>query len=204
MKKEKKIGIMGGTFNPIHYGHLLLAEAAREFAGLDEVIFIPSGNPYMKDSEEIEDGVHRLAMASLAILSNPYFSVSDIEIKRNGNTYTYETLEELKEKNPNAVFYFMIGADNLFSIENWKYSDKIFLGCTLIAAARGKKTEDEIIRQVERLRERYHAKILLLPEKKIDLSSTEIREHLQAGKSVRYMTPEDVCSYIREHRLYQK
>lgn len=203
MKTGKKIGIMGGTFNPVHYGHLLIAEEARIFCDLDEIIFIPSGSSYMKDADEIISGRMRIAMTALAIEENPHFSLSDMEIKRIGNTYTYETIEELKTLYPDAAFFFILGADNLFSVEKWKYADKILKNCTLIAAARGKKSEEELNAKADYLRKKYQSEILILPEKKVDISSTEIRERIQKGMSVRHMTPDKVLSYISEHQLYQ-
>lgn len=200
----KKIGIMGGTFNPIHYGHLMIAEDARSFCDLDEVIFMPSGSSYMKEADEILDGKLRLAMVKQAVCSNPYFSCSDMEIKRAGNTYTYETLEELQHKYPEAELYFIMGADNLFSVENWRYFERILRGCTLIVASRGEVSYDSLKMQALHLKETYQASVILLPERKMDFSSTEIRERILNGKSVRYMAPEGVCNFINERQLYTK
>ncbi len=201
--KKKKIGIMGGTFNPIHYGHLLVAEDARTYCNLDEIIFIPSGNSYMKDTSEIIDGKMRYEMVSLAITGNTAFSISDMEIKRNGHTYTYETLEELKKIYPDTVFYFILGADNLFTIEKWKYADKIMQNCTLIAASRDEKDKQDLEQKANSLSKSFHAKVEILPERKVDLSSTEIRKKIHENKSVMYMTPQSVISYISKNNLYQ-
>lgn len=201
---SQKIGIMGGTFNPIHYGHLMIAEDARMFCRLDEVIFIPSGSSYMKDADEILDGQLRFAMTKLAISDNIYFSCSDMEIKRLGNTYTYETLEELTHIYPDAELYFILGADNLFSIEKWKYASRVLRGCTLIVASRGEKREKQLQKQADLLTKTYQARIVLLPERKMDISSTEIRKRICSHQSVRYMTPESVCSFIEENQLYVK
>ncbi len=203
MKSGKKIGIMGGTFNPVHYGHLLIAEDARICCDLDKIIFIPSGNSYMKETDEMISGQMRMDMTMLAVESNPYFSFSDIEVQRGGNTYTYETLEELIRIYPEAELYFIIGADNLFSIEKWKYTERILQKCTLVVAARDGKCEEDLIKQSEHIRQKYHTEIILLPKRKVDISSTEIRDHIQKGMSVRYMTPDKVISYIMEHQLYQ-
>lgn len=133
----KKMGIMGGTFNPIHTGHLLLAQWAMEEAGLDGVLFMPTGNSYMKDKGEMLSGPERLVMTQLAIRDRECFYCSDLEVKRGGNTYTYETLESLQFLYPQAKLYFIVGADCLFSIENWYCPEKIFRCCTLLAASRG-------------------------------------------------------------------
>lgn len=203
MEQIKKTGIMGGTFNPIHLGHLLLAEQAREFTGLDEVMFMPSGNSYMKDSSEIASGEHRLAMTELAIEDNPFFSLSTLEMERGGATYTCDTLRILHQKHPRTQFYFILGADNLFSIENWKDPEIILGSCHLIVTARGDSKEADIEKQASHLEQKYHTQVILLPERKIDISSSEIRERLSKGKSVRYMVPDKVLTYIKEHQLYR-
>ena len=119
-----KIGIMGGTFDPIHLGHLALAEKAFQFIPLDFVLFIPTGISYRK--KDVTDAVHRKNMCELAIRNTPYFYLSEIEINKKGNTYTYETLQDLKRQYENSELFFIIGADSLFSIETWKCPDLIF------------------------------------------------------------------------------
>lgn len=203
MNQIKKTGVFGGTFNPIHYGHLLLAEQAREFVSLDEVVFMPSGNSYMKDSSEIAAGEHRLAMTKLALSGNPFFSLSALETERGGATYTCDTLCVLRKQNPDTQYYFILGADNLFSIEDWKNPEIILGNCYLITTVRGKKSEDDIKRQATYLEQKYDTRVILLPERKIDLSSSEIRARLQKGESVRYMIPDKVLSYIQEYKLYR-
>lgn len=126
MKPLKKIGIMGGTFNPIHIGHLIIAEKAREQFGLDHVLFMPSGMPYMKDCREVLPGKTRTKMTELAIQSNLFFAISTIEVEREGRTYTYETLEYLRTQNPDTEYYFILGADSLWKIEEWKHPERIF------------------------------------------------------------------------------
>lgn len=200
--KKKKIGIMGGTFNPIHYGHLLVAEDARAYCNLDEIIFIPSGNSYMKDKSDMIDGKMRYEMVSLAITENISFSISDIEIKRNGPTYTFETLEELNKIYPDTDFYFILGADNLFTIEKWKFADKIMQSCTLVVASRDGKNKKDLVQKADVLTNSFHADIIILPERKIDISSTEIRHKIKNHIPVIYMTPKSVISYINKNNLY--
>lgn len=199
----KKIGIMGGTFNPIHFGHLILAEQAMEVYDLDEVLFIPSGNPYMKDTEPIADRTVRGHMTELAIKGNPHFRMSSIELDREGPTYTYETLNALKEENPDCTYYFILGADSLLTMETWKNPKEIFKNCVVIASVRGTGTEDKIEKIATHLIYEYQADVRILPAKFIDLSSTEIRQRIAHGKSVRYMLPEKVREYIYENGLYQ-
>ena len=204
MIQKSKVGIMGGTFNPVHNGHLLLAEQAREYCNLDEILFMPSGNSYMKEQGEIPDGDTRISMTALAIEDNPYFALSTIEVERKGPTYTCETLAELKKLHPETEYYFIVGADNLFSIETWWKPEEILAGCTLIVAARGDKEESAIINKAAELKEKYKARILLLPERRFDVSSTEIREKIKRGESVRYLLPDKVITYIEKNRLYKE
>lgn len=204
MIQKSKVGIMGGTFNPVHNGHLLLAEQAREYCNLDEILFMPSGNSYMKEQGEIPDGDTRISMTALAIEDNPYFALSTIEVERKGPTYTCETLAELKKLHPETEYYFIVGADNLFSIETWWKPEEILAGCTLIVAARGDKEESAIINKAAELKEKYKARILLLPERRFDVSSTEIREKIKRGESVRYLLPDKVIAYIKKNRLYKE
>jgi len=199
----KKIGIFGGTFNPIHLAHLMIAETAIEAAGLEEVLFIPSGCSYMKDPAEIVSNKHRVRMTGLALEDNPRFALSTIEIDREGNSYTCETLMELKEKYPEQEYYLIIGADNLFTIEEWKNPQQIFDNCKVLAAVRGAKKTADMEKQVAYLEEKFGAKIELLPIKHIDISSSMIREKIESQKSVRYIVPEKVRQYIIKNKLYQ-
>lgn len=203
MIQQKKVGIMGGTFNPIHNGHLLLAQQAKEYCGLDEILFIPSGNSYMKDKEMILDGSIRLSMTALAIEDNPDFTLSAIEVERGGNTYTCDTLRELRKKSPDTIYYFILGADNLFTVEYWKNSQEILSDCIFVAAARDGRNENELKEKVSELKKRYQARIIILPERKFDISSTEIRKRIAKGESVRYMVPDKVLQYIQKQHLYQ-
>lgn len=200
----KKVGIMGGTFNPVHNGHLILAENAREAFALDEILFIPSGNSYMKDTSDILSGDIRAHMIGLALEGNPYFVLSWIDLKREGPTYTCDTLDQLKKMHPEDQYYFIMGADNLLTMESWKNPGLILESCTVIAAVRGDGTESRIERAAGHLRERYHACIQILPARYIDISSSEIRHRLKEHKSVRYMLPENVLKYIDEKELYRE
>lgn len=200
---EKKVGIMGGTFNPIHNGHLLLAESAREAFGLDEILFMPSGNSYMKDAASILDGKTRAYMTELAIEGNPFFRLSRMELERKGPTYTCDTLSQLKRQEGACQYFFIMGVDNLFILEKWKDVEYIFQNCVIAVAARGDEPDGEIGRKAELLKKRYQADIRLLLERRIDISSLEIRERLQKGQSVRYLLPDSVLAYIAREGLYQ-
>lgn len=202
-RKYRKLGILGGTFNPIHIGHLLLAEAALDEVGLDGVMFLPSGHSYMKDSDEILAAGERLALTKLAVSEQPTFFVSDMEIKRAGNTYTYETLSSIKAMHPDTELYFIMGADCLFSIENWKCPAEIFAACTLIAAVRDDVDMEGLAKQAKKLEHTFGAKIILLPFLKTEISSTQIRERIRQGKSIRYMVPSAVQKYLEERNIYR-
>lgn len=199
---KKKAGIMGGTFNPIHNGHLTLARKAREQFALDEVLFMPCGEPYMKASQKIESGQVRAAMTALAIQSDPYFTLSTVEIEHHGNTYTYETLEHLRRENPDTEYYFIIGADNLFQITHWAMPERIFAGCRILAAVRDDKTVADMERQIRLLHRKYQAVIYLLKTDCMDISSSDIRRKIAAGESIDEYVPASVRSYIVEKGLY--
>ena len=177
-----KIGILGGTFNPIHNGHLLLAEQARCFYGLDQVLFIPSGCSYMKRQEEILPGEIRFQMVQLAIADNPYFCVSDMEIVREGNSYTCETL---------------------FQMEFWKNPEQIFTQCITAASVRQGREDSALMLQAKSLASRYSADIRFMPSLHVEISSTLVRDHLQKGTSVRYLVPERVRSFLEKNGYYR-
>lgn len=198
----KKIGIMGGTFNPIHMGHLLLAQWAMDFQNLDEIWFIPTGCSYMKENQDNITAMERLYMTGLAVKSNPLMKVLDMEVKREGYTYTYETMEELHNKYPGYHFYFIFGADCLFSIEKWKFPERIFKNCSIIAAVRENCDLSVMKDKIEELHVKYQADIMLLPFLQVEISSTMIRERLACGQSIRYLVPDKVISYIEEKGLY--
>lgn len=200
---NRRIGIMGGTFNPVHMGHLLLAEWVRGEAGLDEIWLIPNGVSYMKEAQEVAPAEDRLRMTELAIKRNRYFKCLDLEVKRSGYTYSYETLEELTRAYPGDTFYFILGADCLFTLETWKCPERIFQCCKLIAAVRDDASPEAMEEKKKELEQRFGGEILLLPFVRMSLSSTEIRERIRQGKSVRYMVPDSVLTYIEGKRLYK-
>lgn len=200
-----KIGIMGGSFNPIHMGHLMLAECAREELQLAEIWFVPTGVSYMKESvmtDENPTAEDRLEMTRLATCGNPYFRCLDIEVKREGNTYTCETIKELNNLYPENEFYFIFGADCLYGIEHWKEPEQIFASCDIVAAVRADFSEEQIQDKLQKLRDKYNARIHFLHFREIEISSTDIRERFRCGKSVRYMLPESVTGYIEEKGFY--
>lgn len=204
MTGNRRIGIMGGTFNPIHMGHLLLAEWVKSEAGLEEIWLVPNGISYMKEAQEVAPAEDRLRMTELAVRGNPHFKCLDLEVKRSGYTYSYETLEELTRAYPGDTFYFILGADCLFTLETWKHPEQIFRCCKLIAAIRDDASREAMEEKKAELEQRFGGEILLLPFLRMSLSSTEIRERIRQGKSVRYMVPDSVLNYMEEKQLYKQ
>lgn len=198
----QKIGILGGTFNPIHTGHLILAEQAMQEYQFRKVLILPSGVSYMKSEIDMPDGKVRARMVKLAIEDNSHFEFCDVELKREGNTYTCDTCDELATIYKNTEFYFIIGADTLFSMENWKNIAHVFECFHILAAVRNDATEKQILEKAQDLREKYGADIKMLHTPNIEISSKEIRKMCSEGKSVRYFVPEKVYQYIKECNLY--
>ncbi len=203
MNRYRYIGITGGTFNPIHYGHLILAEHVREIFHLDRVIFIPSGAPPHKKTLEVASARHRLNMVKLAAESNPFFDVSDIEIEREGYTYTIDTLLCLKDLyGKDAKLFFITGADVILDLHTWKDYERVFTLCEFIAAVRPGYEEEKFQNRIGFLKGEYGAAINLVKSPLIEISSTAIRERIACGKSIKYMVPEAVERYVGENRLY--
>ena len=200
-----KIGIMGGTFDPIHIGHLLLGEFAYEDFGLDEIWFLPNGNPPHKETADTGTSLeHRIEMIRKAIEGVPHFRLNLHEANTEEHSYTYRTMQEVNEMLPEHEFYFILGADSLFSIEQWKYFREIFPTCTILAAMRDDKDAREMQRQILYLTEKYGARIRLLQAPLLEISSTVIRDRASRDLGVRYMVPDSVAEYIRTNHLYKK
>ena len=202
---HKRIGIMGGPFDPIHMGHLILGEQSFEQLHLDKVLFMPSGNPPHKRNRagRASDG-QRVDMVRLAIEDNPHFELSLAEMHETGYTYTYRTLEELKEQNPDTDYYFIIGADSLFTFDEWKEPARICRACTLIVAVRDHASSDELNQEIKRLSAEYEGHFTLLDTMNIDVSSHQIRSWVSEGKSLKYYVPDPVISYMKENGIYRK
>ncbi len=200
-----KIGIMGGTFDPIHIGHLLLGEFAYEDFGLDEIWFLPNGNPPHKETADTGTSLeHRIEMIRKAIEGVPHFRLNLHEANTEEHSYTYQTMQEFNQMFPEHEFYFILGADSLFSIEQWKYFREIFPTCTILAAMRDDKDGREMQRQILYLTEKYGARIRLLQAPLLEISSTVIRDRASRDLGVRYMVPDSVAEYIRTNHLYKK
>lgn len=201
MQCIKKIGILGGTFDPIHTGHLLLAEAAINYFQLDEVLFIPSGNSYMKDN--VTDKNLRADMVALAIQDNPMFRLSYMEVNRNGNSYSYETICALKKKYPQNKYYFIVGADSVFSIQSWKCIDLLMQNCIIAVAVRMGHSIREVEKKIMELQQRYQCEIQLFNTLRIDISSTDIRDRIKKKQTIRYMVPDQLLKYLSQNDIYE-
>jgi nicotinate-nucleotide adenylyltransferase len=191
-----KVGILGGTFDPVHNGHLLLAECAREQLSLDEVLFVPAGNPWRKSERAITPAEHRLAMLRLAIEGNDAFGISDIELRREGPSYTADTLEALAGERLDDAFWFIVGADALADMRHWREPERIARHARIGAAPRsGTEMPHDGVIPSDRI-DGFDCPGL-------DISSTDIRARVSSGRSIRYMLPDAVCRYIEANRLYR-
>lgn len=190
----KRIGIMGGTFDPVHCGHLLVAEQAREQLNLDEVWFMPAGIPPHKKREGISHATDRMAMLQLAIADHPSFRVTDVELRREGPSYTVDTMSILTRQNPDAQFFFLVGADMIDILPKWHRFEELAVMVTFVGVARpgfgeGKPTWNGTVRYID--------------SPAWEISSTLIRERAKAGRSLRYLVPPTVERYIKEKRIYE-
>jgi nicotinate-nucleotide adenylyltransferase len=199
-----KIGILGGTFDPIHNAHLALGAQALKQFDLDQIWFMPSGTPPHKRDRKVTDGIVRSEMVKLAIAGVPSFVYSDFELKREGNTYTAQTLSLLKETWPQHEFYFIIGADSLYQLETWFHPELVMERTVLLVAGRPYNEEHRSFEeQISYLEQKYHARIYPIDFGEIGISSEEIRKKAANGDDFRPEVPEAVADYIEEHRLYR-
>ncbi|NLY85062.1 MAG: nicotinate-nucleotide adenylyltransferase [Tissierellia bacterium] len=197
-----KIGILGGSFDPIHMGHLILGENVRDSLKLDKVIFIPTGiNPF-KGNRNTTSPTQRLEMIKLAIESNPHFTISTIEIEREGISYTIDTIKSLKGRYKEDDLYFIIGSDIIFQIEKWKDIQQLFKLCKFALVNRPGKELKEIDNKVEELSLKYNIFFERISSPFIDISSTDIRNRVRKKQSIKYLVPPKVEDYIIKHKLY--
>ena len=197
LKTTKRIAVMGGTFNPIHYAHLISAEQVRTGLGYDKILFIPSARPPHKvtDADVIEPE-HRYQMVLLAIAENPHFEVSRIELERAGPSYTIETLKALKELyGETTELAWIIGADSLIEYRIWKDFDKVLERCVMIATTRPNYDLNRVPLEIRK-------RVTAFPITGVDISATDIRERVRTGLSIQYLVPGRVQEYIDQHQLY--
>jgi len=199
-----KVGLMGGTFDPIHLAHLVTAEAALEQYRLERVIFVPTGFPPHKKDQRVTQAEHRHSLVVLATASHPRFEVSRVEIDRPGPSYTADTLEEMRRRLPQGTeIYFITGADAIIDVGTWREPERLFELCRFIAAPRPGWSQETAQAGLRRLEERFGCEILEIQSRTMDISSSEIRRRVAAGQSIRYLVPEVVEAYIQKHGLYR-
>jgi nicotinate-nucleotide adenylyltransferase len=195
-----KLGVLGGTFDPVHLGHLVLGEAAREQLELDRVIFVPTGHSWRKADREITGGEDRLAMLRLATAGNPDFEVSSLEVDRPGPSYTEVTLQALLEEHAGAEIYFILGQDALADLPNWHAPGRILELATLAVASRGDAPDGG---GAEDGLPGFEARLVRLQMPAIGVTATDIRARVRDGRSIRYQAPDSVAQYIARRKLYQ-
>jgi nicotinate-nucleotide adenylyltransferase len=198
--KPRRLGVMGGTFDPIHYGRLVTAEEALWQFDLDDVVFVPTGQPWMKADRDVTEAEHRYLMTVIATSSNPRFWVSRIEVDRRGPTYTVDTLQELRREAEEEVeLFFITGADAILEIFHWKDPQEVLSTAHVIAATR---PGYDIARFEKEAPMTRHPKVSVMDIPALAISSTDIRRRVRDGQPIRYLVPEGVHTYIRKTRLY--
>jgi len=197
-----KIGVMGGTFDPVHRGHLAVANEARHCLALDEILFLPAGNPYFKETLVISPAEQRLAMLKLAIRNAPYFKISLLEIERPGPSYSVESMFSLKSQlGPAAELFFILGWDSLINLYRWFEAGRLIRLCRIVAAPRPGYAQPDL-KELEKELPGIAARAILLDKPCLDISSTTIRDYVRRGLPIDSLVPRAVARYIRKNGLY--
>ena len=192
-----KKGIMGGTFDPIHYGHLVTAEEVRDYFGLEEVVFVPSARPPHKIGQKVSDPEHRYLMVVLATVTNPYFQVSRVEIERPGPSYSIDTVRYFKNLwGEDTEVFFITGADAFSQISSWNNPEELLKLCTFVAASRPGY-------RLLGVENKYQGRVSTIEVSALAISSSEIRWRVKRGESIKYLVPEAVENYIYKNELYR-
>lgn len=191
-----RIGLMGGTFDPVHHGHLVAAEEVRVAFDLERVLFVPAGDPWQKSGEGVTPVDHRLAMTRRAVADNPSFEVSTVDIDRAGPTYTMDTLRDIGSAHPKAELFFITGADAMLEVLTWRSPEQTLAMATFVAVTRPGYDMTQIPAELPK-----GALTLEIPA--LAISSTDIRERVAAGRPIRYLVPDAVAAYIADHGLYR-
>ncbi len=202
-KELKRVGVMGGTFDPIHYGHLVIAEQIRCEYNLEKIIFVPAGIPPHKLDLKVSDSKHRYFMTLLATITNPYFEVSKIEIDSSGTSYTINTIKKLKEMyREDTELFFITGADAICDLTTWKSVDELLHLAKFIAATRPGLDSEYVDKKICELQDIFNTNIRKVSVPALAISSTDIRERIKNNQSIKYLLPESVEYYIYKHNLY--
>ncbi|WP_067432586.1 nicotinate-nucleotide adenylyltransferase [Nocardioides jensenii] len=197
MGARRRVGVMGGTFDPIHHGHLVAASEVQAWFDLDEVIFVPTGDPWQKSDREVSPAEHRYLMTVIATAANPRFNVSRVDIDRDGPTYTIDTLRDLGAELPDADLYFITGADALANIFTWRDVEELFKLANFVGCTRpGYEMEAQTLASIP------DERVTLVEIPALAISSTDCRNRKQRGEPVWYLVPDGVVQYIAKHDLY--
>ncbi len=200
-----RIGIMGGTFDPIHYGHLVAAEESRSAFCLDKVIFMPAGRPPHKQSRKVSEPEQRYHMTALAVSSNPGFEVSRLEVDKDEITYTYDTVTDLRRiYGEDNKIYFITGADAVLELLTWYRIEELLGICGFIAVTRPGFDKRDLEQKIKEITSKYGGEIICIEVPLLAISSTDIRERCKAGKTIKYLLPEAVEQYILEKEMYRE
>jgi len=199
-----RVGLMGGTFDPIHVAHLVCAEAALEQLALDKVVFIPANVPPHKQQKKITPAEDRYNLVVLATASNPRFEVSRIELDRPGPSYTLDTLEEMRRRSaPGTELFFITGTDAIVGVESWHNPDRLFQLARFAAAPRPVVPRETVEEELRRLEKRFGQRIVIVECPALDISSSDLRRRAASGRPIKYLVPEAVEAYILKHGLYR-
>ena len=201
--KSERIGVFGGSFDPVHMGHLTIAQDAVEQLELDRLIFVPAAVPPHKQGRTLAEGRHRLAMLELATEANLSFEVSDMELRRGGLSFTVDTMTQVQADHPGAELFFIVGLDSLTILHSWRNVGKLLEMCTVVPFARGGEDAARVAAQIQ-LPGDWETRLLerMIRIHEIEISASEIRMRLAEGLSIRYLVPPEVEMYIAEHGLY--
>ena len=203
MDVVRRLGIMGGTFDPPHYGHLFAALEAAHVLSLERVLFIPTAQPPHKVSDPVTAAEHRAAMIGLSIADNPRFELSNLELERGGLSYTIQTARELHRRHPDAELHFIVGMDSLAELPTW-YEPAAILKIARLAAVYRSGVEEVDLRKLETQVPGAQARISIIPMPGLDISSTDLRERIRDGRPIRYLVPDPVVDYVAEHAIYRE
>lgn len=198
-----RAAVMGGAFDPIHYAHLVTAQAVYDSFDVDRVVLMPLGNAAHKKMEGA-GAADRYEMTRLAVEGNPAFEVSDMEVKREGKTYTVDTVAEIMSINPQLRLYFVMGADEILSVESWREPERLLKMCSFIAVNRPGYGKDDVREKIEALKEKYDCDIHFLEIPWLGISSSDIRKRIRENRAIKYLLPEKTERYIFEKGLYKE
>lgn len=199
---KERIGVLGGTFNPPHNGHIVIADIAKREFDMGKVLFLPLGTPPHKEADAVLSREQRFAMAELIVRERPWLELSTIELEREGYTYTIDTLRYLNA-NMKADIWYIIGADTLFELETWREHEKVFEMCTFACVGRPGDDREKVLMQAVYLEEKYGKKIYVSEGSGPDISSTDLRELIAHGASVRGLVPDSIAEFLENNNVFK-